>query len=178
MTNHQQFYIHGAWVAPSSTRTLDVINPATEQAYTRIAMGNAADVDKAVAAARAAFPTFSQTDKATRLALLRRILALYNERAEEIAQAMSDEMGAPMAWARDAQTWAGRVHLEATIAALEDYEFEHQRGATRIVKEGIGVVALITPWNWPLNQIVCKVAPALAAGCTCLLYTSPSPRDS
>ena len=172
MTNHQQFYIHGAWVAPSSTRTLDVINPATEQAYTRIAMGNAADVDKAVAAARAAFPTFSQTDKATRLALLRRILALYNERAEEIAQAMSDEMGAPMAWARDAQTWAGRVHLEATIAALEDYEFEHQRGATRIVKEGIGVVALITPWNWPLNQIVCKVAPALAAGCTMVLKPS------
>ena len=132
MTNHQQFYINGAWVAPSSPRTLDVINPATEQAYTRIAMGNPADVDQAVAAARAAFPAFSQTDKATRLALLRRILTLYNERAEEIAQAMSDEMGAPMAWARDAQTWAGRVHLEATITALEEYALA--AGCTMVLK--------------------------------------------
>ena len=172
MSHHQQFYINGAWVNPTMARSLDVINPATEQAYTQISMGSVADVDKAVAAARAAFPGFTQTDKATRLALMRRILALYNERAEEIAQAVSDEMGAPLAWARDAQTWAGRVHLEATIASLESYEFEHQRGATRIMKEGIGVVALITPWNWPLNQIVCKVAPALAAGCTMVLKPS------
>ena len=152
MSHHQEFYINGAWIQPTVARSLDVINPATEQAYTRISMGSAADVDKAVAAARAAFPAFTQTDKATRLALLRRILALYNERAQEIAQAVSDEMGAPLAWARDAQTWAGRVHLEATIASLESYEFELQRGATRVMKEGIGVVALITPWNWPLNQ--------------------------
>jgi len=172
MSHHQQFYINGNWVNPTVARGQDVINPATEQAYTRISMGSAADVDKAVSAARAAFPSFTQTDKATRLALLRRILGLYNERAEEIAQAVSDEMGAPLAWARDAQTWAGRVHLEATIASLESYEFEHQRGATRIMKEGIGVVALITPWNWPLNQIVCKVAPALAAGCTMVLKPS------
>jgi len=172
MSHHQHFYINGAWVSPVVARTLDVINPATEQAYTQISMGSAADVDRAVAAARAAFAAFSQTDKATRLALLRRILSIYNARAEEIAQAVSDEMGAPMAWARDAQTWAGRVHLEATIAALEAYEFEDQRGATRIIKEGIGVVALITPWNWPLNQIVCKVAPALAAGCTMVLKPS------
>ena len=172
MSHHQEFYINGAWVQPTVARSLDVINPATEQAYTQISMGSAADVDKAVAAARAAFPAFTQTDKATRVALLRRILALYNERAEAIAQAVSDEMGAPMAWARDAQVWAGRVHLEATIASLESYEFEHQRGATRIMKEGIGVVALITPWNWPLNQIVCKVAPALAAGCTMVLKPS------
>ena len=172
MSHHLEFYINGAWAHPTVARTLDVINPATEQAYTQISMGSAADVDKAVAAARAVFPSYTQTDKATRLALLRRILALYNERAEEIAQAVSDEMGAPMAWARDAQVWAGRVHLEATIASLESYEFEHQRGATRIMKEGIGVVALITPWNWPLNQIVCKVAPALAAGCTMVLKPS------
>ena len=172
MSHHLQFYINGAWVHPTVARSLDVINPATEQAYTQISMGSAADVDKAVAAARAAFPSYTQTDKATRLALLRRILALYNERSEEIAQAVSDEMGAPLAWARDAQTWAGRVHLEATIASLESYEFEHQRGGTRIMKEGIGVVALITPWNWPLNQIVCKVAPALAAGCTMVLKPS------
>ena len=172
MSHHLQFYINGQWVDPVTPKTLEVINPATEQAYTKISAGSAADVDRAVAAARAAFPSFSATDKATRLRLLKRILAIYNERAEDIAQAVSDEMGAPLAWARDAQTWAGRVHLEATIAALESYEFEHQRGTTRVVKEAIGVVALITPWNWPLNQIVCKVAPAIAAGCTMVLKPS------
>ena len=172
MSHHLQFYINGQWVDPVTPKTLEVINPATEQAYTKISAGSAADVDRAVAAARAAFPSFSATDKATRLRLLKRILAIYNERAEDIAQAVSDEMGAPLAWARDAQTWAGRVHLEATIAALESYEFEHQRGTTRVVREAIGVVALITPWNWPLNQIVCKVAPAIAAGCTMVLKPS------
>ena len=172
MSNHLKFYIDGAWVDPITPATLPVINPATEAAYTEISVGAAADVERAVAAARAAFPAFSQTSVAERLALLRRILALYNERAEDIAQAVSDEMGAPLTWARDAQTWAGRVHLEATIAALEDYAFESHRGATRIVKEAIGVVALITPWNWPLNQIVCKVAPAIAAGCTVVLKPS------
>ena len=172
MSHHLQFYINGQWVDPVTPKTLEVINPATEQAYTKISVGSAADVDRAVAAARAAFPSFSATDKATRLRLLKRILAIYNERAEDIAQAVSDEMGAPLAWARDAQTWAGRVHLEATIAALESYEFEHQRGTTRVVREAIGVVALITPWNWPLNQIVCKVAPAIAAGCTMVLKPS------
>jgi aldehyde dehydrogenase (NAD+) len=172
MSHHLQFYIDGQWVDPARPLTLDVINPATERAYTQIAVGGAADVDRAVAAARAAFPAYSASSRAARLALLRRILEIYNERAEDIAMAVSDEMGAPLAWARDAQTWAGRVHLEATIAALEGYEFEHQRGSTRIVKEAIGVAALITPWNWPLNQIVCKVAPAIAAGCTMVLKPS------
>lgn len=172
MSHHQQFYINGAWVDPVKPATLDVINPATEEAYTRISMGSAADVDRAVAAARAAFPAFSATSQAERLALLKRILAIYNERAEDIARAVSDEMGAPMGWARDAQTWAGRVHLEATITALENFEFESTRGGTRIVQEAIGVAALITPWNWPLNQIVCKVAPAIAAGCTVVLKPS------
>jgi aldehyde dehydrogenase (NAD+) len=172
MNHHLQFYINGAWVDPVTPASLDVINPATEEAYTRIAMGSAADVDRAVAAARAAFPAFTLTTKAERLQLLQRILAVYNERAEDIARAVSDEMGAPMAWARDAQTWAGRVHLEATIAALEGFAFESQRGSTRVVQEGIGVAALITPWNWPLNQIVCKVAPAIAAGCTVVLKPS------
>lgn len=172
MSNHLKFYINGAWVDPVTPRTLDVINPATEQAYTRISMGSAADVDRAVAAARAAFPPFATTSQAERLALLRRILAIYNERSEDIARAVSDEMGAPMGWARDAQTWAGRVHLEATITALESFSFESSRGGTRIVQEGIGVAALITPWNWPLNQIVCKVAPAIAAGCTVVLKPS------
>jgi aldehyde dehydrogenase (NAD+) len=172
MIHHQQFYINGAWVDPVVARGFDVVNPASEVAYTRISLGSAADVDKAVSAARAAFSAFSQTDKATRLSLLRRILSIYNDRANEIAQALSDEMGAPLSWARDAQTWAGQVHLEATIASLEGYEFEYQRGGTRVMKEGIGVVALITPWNWPLNQIMCKVAPAIACGCTVVLKPS------
>ncbi|WP_374654788.1 aldehyde dehydrogenase family protein [Dongia sp.] len=172
MSNALKFYIDGEWVNPVKPATLDVINPATEEAYVKISVGTAADVDRAVAAAKAAFPKFAATSKAERLKLLRRILGIYNERSEDIARAVSDEMGAPMSWARDAQTWAGRVHLEATIKSLEDFEFEHQRGATRIVKEPIGVAALITPWNWPLNQIVCKVAPAIAAGCTMVLKPS------
>ena len=172
MTNHQKFYIDGVWVNPVTPATLPVVNPATEEAYTMISVGSGADVERAVAAAKAAFPSFSMTSKAERLALLRRILQIYNERSEDIARAVSDEMGAPIAWARDAQTWAGRAHLEATITALESYEFEEHRDAVRIVKEGIGVVALITPWNWPLNQIVTKVAPAIAAGCTVVLKPS------
>ena len=172
MKNANRFYINGAWVEPLSKVTLEVINPATEGAFATIAMGNAADAARAIAAARAAFPKFSQTDKAERLRLLRRILDCYNERAEDLAQAVCDEMGAPIQFARDAQVGAGRAHLEATIAALEAYEFEEQRGTTRVVREGIGVVGLITPWNWPLNQIVTKVAPALAAGCTMVLKPS------
>ena len=170
--NHQHFYIDGAWVTPQSATTLDVINPATEQAYTRIALGNTQDVDRAVSAAKIAFPAFSRTSTTERLSLLRRVLDLYNSRYEEIATAISDEMGAPLKLAREAQAWAGRVHLEATINALEDIEFSFQRGTTRIVREAIGVVGLITPWNWPLNQIVCKVAPAIAAGCTMVLKPS------
>ena len=172
MDNLLRFYINGAWVKPISQATLEVINPATERAFATIALGNKEDVDRAVKAARAAFPSFSASSKAERLALLRRILEIYNERAEELAQVVCDEMGAPLQFARNAQVWAGRVHLEATIAALENYEFEEQRGSTRVIREGIGVVGLITPWNWPLNQIVCKVAPALAAGCTMVLKPS------
>jgi aldehyde dehydrogenase (NAD+) len=172
MKNATRFYINGAWVEPLGTATLDVINPATEKPFATIAMGTAADAARAIGAARAAFPAFSQTTKAYRLGLLQKILALYNERAEEIAQVVSDEMGAPMQFARDAQVWAGRAHLEAAIEALKSFEFEEQRGNTRIIREAIGVVGLITPWNWPLNQIVTKVAPALAAGCTMVLKPS------
>jgi aldehyde dehydrogenase (NAD+) len=153
-------------------KTLEVINPATERAYTTISLGAAADVDRAVAAAKAAFPTFSRTTREERLALLRSVLEHYNARYDEIAAAVSDEMGAPRKFAREAQAWAGQVHLEATIKALEALEFSLQRGTTRIVREAIGVVGLITPWNWPLNQIVCKVAPAIAAGCTMVLKPS------
>ncbi|HUH48795.1 MAG TPA: aldehyde dehydrogenase family protein, partial [Mycoplana sp.] len=169
MSNHENFYINGEWVSPVKPQTLDVINPATEEPFTRISVGSAADVDKAVAAAKAAFETFSRTSPAERLALLKRVLEVYLDRFEDIAQAVSAEMGAPLSFARDAQAWAGRGHLESTIQAFENYSFSEERGTTMIVKEPIGVCALITPWNWPLNQIVCKVAPAIAAGCTVLL---------
>ncbi len=172
MNRHEQFFIDGRWVDPAIPATLDVIDPSTEQPFTRISLGSNADVDRAVRAARAAFDRFSRTTRKDRLALLRRILEHYNSRAEDLAEAVSREMGAPLPFARAAQVWAGRAHLEATIQALEAYEFSRLRGMSLIIKEPIGVAALITPWNWPLNQIVCKVAPALAAGCAALLKPS------
>lgn len=172
MSNNENLYIDGEWVAPAAESFLDVINPATEAAFTRIALGSAADVEKAVAAAKKAFESFSQTTHAERLRLLRRIHEVYLARFEDIAQAVSAEMGAPIAFARDSQAWAGRGHLESTIKAFENYKLSEKRGTTQIVKEPVGVCALITPWNWPLNQIVCKVAPAIAAGCTVILKPS------
>ncbi len=172
MSNHRKFYIDGKWVDPEVPALLDVIDPSTEEAYTQISIGSKADVDKAVAAARKAFESFALTPREERLALLRRILEIYNERYEDVAQAISQEMGAPITWAREAQAWAGQVHMESTIKAFETYEFTERRGNTMVVKEPIGVCALITPWNWPLNQIVCKVAPAIAAGCTVILKPS------
>ncbi|WP_332118330.1 aldehyde dehydrogenase family protein [Azorhizobium caulinodans] len=172
MSHHLQFYIDGQWVEPVEPRRLAVIDPSTEEAFTEIAMGTAADVDKAVAAAKRAFTSFSQTPKAERLALLKRILAAYNDRFEDIAQAVSREMGAPLAFARNAQVSSGRAHIEATITAFEQMELEQTRGTTTILYEPVGVCALITPWNWPLNQITCKVAPAIAAGCTMVLKPS------
>lgn len=170
--HHLQFFIDGAWVDPAKPATLDVVDPSTEEPFTQISIGSKADVDRAVAAAKAAFPAFAATTREERLALLRRILEIYNDRFENIAQAVSQELGAPITWAREAQAWAGRAHLEATIKGLEDYVFSEVRGATLVVKKPIGVCALITPWNWPLNQIVCKVAPAVAAGCTVVLKPS------
>jgi aldehyde dehydrogenase (NAD+) len=167
-----QFYINGAWVEPKSKIRMGVENPATEEIVAEVALGNADDVDAAVAAARAAFDRFTTTPPAERLALVKRLLEVYNSRYEDIAQAVSTEMGAPITWAREAQAWAGQVHLEATIEAAEAMVWEKTQGTTRIVYEGIGVCALITPWNWPLNQIVCKVAPALIAGCTMVLKPS------
>ncbi|WP_421695455.1 aldehyde dehydrogenase family protein [Aestuariivirga sp.] len=172
MYHNLKFYIDGQWVEPLTSRTLDVINPATEEAFTRIALGSAEDADRAVKAAAAAFPQWSQSSRDARLLLLRRILEIYNSRWDEIAEAVSMEMGAPLSFAKSAQVWAGQVHLEATIKALEDFPFIEQRGTSRIVREAIGTVGLITPWNWPLNQIVCKVAPAIAAGCTMVLKPS------
>jgi aldehyde dehydrogenase (NAD+) len=172
MSNHLKHYINGAWVDPVKAGTIDVVNPATEEVYTKIAAGSAADVDRAVAAARTAFATFSQFSKAQRLDLLRKVAASYEKRIEDLAKAVSEEMGAPVKLARESHAQTGIAHLKSTIKALEAMEFEEQRGTTRVVREGIGVVGLITPWNWPLNQIACKVGPALAAGCTMVLKPS------
>ncbi|WP_420341995.1 aldehyde dehydrogenase family protein [Paenirhodobacter sp.] len=168
----EKFYINGAWVAPLAASPIAVIDPATEQPYATISGGTAADVERAVSAARAAFPAWAATPVAERIALLKRVLEIYKRRYEDMAQAISHEMGAPITWAREAQAYAGQGHMEATIAAAEAFEWEVQRGTTRILREPVGVCALITPWNWPMNQIVCKVAPALAAGCTVVLKPS------
>ncbi len=170
--NMTKFYINGAWVEPLSTVRIGVENPANEEVVAQVAMGNDADADRAIMAARAAFDGWTVTPVADRIALLKRILEIYNSRADEFAAAMTTEMGAPKDWARDAQFWAGQVHIEATIKAAEAMVWEYSRGTTRIVYEGIGVCALITPWNWPMNQIACKVAPALVAGCTMVLKPS------
>jgi aldehyde dehydrogenase (NAD+) len=172
MAHERQFYIDGAWTAPTELRLLDVVDPATEEPYTQIAVGSAADVDRAVAAARRAFPTYSATSRAERLALLRAVLAEYRRRTEDMAQAISHDMGAPVDFARASQATAGEGHLERIVEVLETYAFEWMQGPTRIVREPIGVCGLITPWNWPINQIVCKVGPALAAGCTMVLKPS------
>ena len=170
--NMTKFYIDGAWVEPLSAERVGVENPATEEIVCEVALGNTADADRAIAAARAAFDGWTVTPLAERIALVKRILEVYNARAEDFAQAMSTEMGAPITWAREAQVWAGQVHIESTIKAAEEMTWEYMRGDTRIVHEGIGVCALITPWNWPMNQIACKVAPALIAGCTMVLKPS------
>jgi aldehyde dehydrogenase (NAD+) len=172
MSHNLQFYIDGQWVQPSGSKTLDVIDPSTEEAIGTIALGNEADVDKAVAAARAAFPAFAATSKQERLALMRRLLEVYKTRYADIAETLSREMGAPIELAHKAQAAMGTGHLAKMIETLENFEFEELRGTTLIAKEPIGVVGMITPWNWPMNQIMCKVAPALAAGCTMVLKPS------
>jgi aldehyde dehydrogenase (NAD+) len=172
MSNNLKFYIDGAWVDPIIPNRIGVVNPATEEVFTEISGGSAADVDRAVRAARLAFASFSRTTQKERLELLRECLAVYNKRYEDIAQACAQEMGAPIGFARDAQAFVGQGHFDALIKIFETFEFTEKRGTTLVVKEPIGVVGLITPWNWPLNQIVCKVAPALAAGCTMILKPS------
>jgi aldehyde dehydrogenase (NAD+) len=172
MSNHLKFYIDGAWVDPAEPRSLEVINPATEEAVATISLGSAADVDRAVKAARAAFPAYARTSKDERIALLTRIIEAYKARYDDVAKAISLEMGAPAWLATKAQAATGVAHLTQMIAVLKDYEFEHLQGRTMIVREPIGVCGFITPWNWPINQIMCKVAPALAAGCTMVLKPS------
>ena len=172
MTDHFKFYIDGQWVDPVALQPFDVINPATEEVCGRIALGSSADVDRAVASARKAFVTFSQTTREERIALLSRVLEVYQRRIQDVADAMTLEMGAPRGFAMEWQAGSGTAHLESTIEVLKTYEFERLQGTTLIMHEGIGVVGMITPWNWPINQIVCKVAPALAAGCTMVLKPS------
>ncbi|WDU60242.1 aldehyde dehydrogenase family protein [Pseudemcibacter aquimaris] len=170
--DYLKFYINGEWVDPVTPNTADVINPATEEAFTKISMGSKADVDKAVAAAKAAFPVFSKWSVEERIALLERIIELYESRLEEVAQAITAEMGAPITLSREDQAAVGTSHFQATLDALKNFEFEKEDDGAILRYEPIGVCGLITPWNWPMNQVGAKVAPAIAAGCTVVLKPS------
>jgi aldehyde dehydrogenase (NAD+) len=172
MKDHRQFYIDGRWVDPIETHDFVVINPASETAIATISLGSAADVDRAVAAAKRAFESYSETTVEDRLALLTRIVEVYKSKMDDMAQTISQEMGAPISLSRSAQAPAGLAHLLEITKVLGHFKFEEFRGSTLMRKEPIGVCGLITPWNWPMNQIVCKVAPALAAGCTMVLKPS------
>ncbi len=172
MYDYRQFYIDGEWVDPIEEHDFEVINPANEEAIGVISLGTPKDVDRAIVAARAAFPSFSQTSREERVALLQRAIDAYKAHYDEIARAISDEMGAPMYLATKAQAGCGLGHLKTTLEALKTLEFEEDLGGTRVFKEPVGVCGFITPWNWPINQIACKVAPALAAGCTMVLKPS------
>ena len=172
MKDLTKFYINGQWVNPLVARDLAVENPATEETIATISLGAAADVDAAVAAAKAAFPGYSRVTVEERISLMENLLKIYMDRYDEMSMAISTEMGAPISFASAAQADCGRGHINAAIEALKKFEFERQVGSTRIVKEPIGVCGFITPWNWPINQISCKVAPALATGCTMVLKPS------
>jgi aldehyde dehydrogenase (NAD+) len=172
MKDCRQFYIDGTWVGPTKNHDFEVVNPATEDRIAIISLGMATDVEHAVAAAKRAFATYSETTLETRLALLRRIIEVYKSKMEEMAETISREMGAPLSLARKAQAPAGLAHLLEIVRILERFQFEELIGTTLMRKEPIGVCGLITPWNWPMNQVVCKVAPALAAGCTMVLKPS------
>jgi aldehyde dehydrogenase (NAD+) len=172
MSHNLEFYIDGQWVAPSALKIGNVIDPSNEDAFAEIALGSKADVDRAVAAAKRAFATYGFSTRAERLELMRRIVTIYKRRSQELALAVSREMGAPRPFALSNQVSIGLSHLEKMIETLESFEFEHAKNGALVVREPIGVVGLITPWNWPLNQITCKVGPALAAGCTMVLKPS------
>ena len=167
-----RFYIGGEWVEPAELSLLEVVNPATEEAAGHVAIGSAADVDKAVAAARAAFPSWSQTSVEQRVMVLDAVIAEYQRRMPDLAAAVTEEMGAPDMLAAKVQVPIGLAHLMTAAASLPTYSFAEDRGTSRIVKEPIGVCGFITPWNWPLNQVLCKVAPAMACGCTMVLKPS------
>jgi aldehyde dehydrogenase (NAD+) len=170
--NLNRFFIGGKWIEPAGNARIDVINPSTEAPVASIAVGTAKDVDFAVRAARDAFPAFSERSTGERAGYLRQILEQYNLRRADVAAALSQEMGAPLKFALERQAAAGTRHLAYMISVLEKFEFERLEGPSLIRKEPIGVVGLITPWNWPIHQIVLKVAPAIAAGCTVVLKPS------
>ncbi|OBH83183.1 aldehyde dehydrogenase [Mycobacterium scrofulaceum] len=172
MRDYLKFYIDGQWVDPARPNTFDVENPATEGVCGRISLGSPADVDAAVGAARRAFADWSQSSREHRLELLEGILAEYQRRAGDLADAVTEEMGAPPSLAAGPQVQLGIGHLVTAIDVLKNFPFEEQHGATLITREPIGVCGLITPWNWPLNQIAVKVYPALATGCTMILKPS------
>jgi aldehyde dehydrogenase (NAD+) len=170
--DNRQFYIDGAWVDPVEPKELKVINPATEEVAGVISMGSSKDVDRAVMAARRAFDSYSRTSPVERLALMERILVAYKAHYGEIAEAISTEMGAPITLSKGGQTGIGVGHISAMIEVLKTFKFEELHGTVRLVQEPVGVCALITPWNWPMNQVAAKVVPALAAGCTMVLKPS------
>jgi aldehyde dehydrogenase (NAD+) len=172
MNSYLKHFIGGQWVDSAGGRRHQVINPGTEEVASEVTLGTAEDVDRAVKAARQAFETFSLTSKEERIALLERIVAEYQRRVPDIAKAISEEMGAPISLAMTAQAGSGLGHFGAAIQALKDFDFEEPTGKNKVVYEPIGVVALITPWNWPMNQIVAKVAPCLAAGNVAILKPS------
>ena len=172
MKNLRHFYINGQWVAPNKPKELIVENPSTENQIGVISLGSETDVDKAVIAARNAFSHYGLTSREERIALLEKLLSAYMDRYDEMSQAISQEMGAPIDFATAAQADCGRGHIQTALDALKNYEFEHKSANATISHEPIGVCGFITPWNWPINQIVCKVAPALATGCTIVLKPS------
>ena len=172
MQEYMQFYINGEWVDPVTPSSLEVINPATELPFATISMGSAADVEKAVAAASGAFDSFSTTTVAERVELLGSILAEYTKRYDEIAAAISTEMGAPLWLSKAAQAATGQAHFATTLEMLKTFEWEERKGKYLLRREPVGVCGLITPWNWPINQVVLKVLPVIATGCTCVLKPS------
>ena len=172
MKDCRQFYIDGEWVNPIHVRDSLVVNPATEEPIAAISLGSAADIDKAVGAAKRAFESYSETTLDDRVKILRRIMEGYQQKLEEMAATISLEMGSPIGLSRAAQAPAGLAHLSEIMRVLGYFKFEELKGSTLMRQEPIGVCGLITPWNWPMNQIVCKVAPALAAGCTMVLKPS------
>ena len=169
---YNKFFINGKWIGPAGRSTLDVINPATEKAFATISLGNADDVDSAAKAAKSAFDSWSNSSIEERKEIISNIVGGLKSRSDEMATAISSEMGAPMGLSKTAQVGSGLGHFMNVLSILENFEFEEIRGTTKIVKEPAGVCGFITPWNWPLNQIACKVAPAIAAGCTMVLKPS------
>ena len=175
MLDKRKFYINGKWISPSKSNDLEVINPSNEDAYAVISLGSKEDIDKAVKAAKTAFESWKKTSKEERLKLLEKLLEVYKKRFNEMAKAISDEMGAPMDWATEVQTGSGQAHLEDFILRLKEFNFDEHfdsKSNNHICYEPIGVCGLITPWNWPINQIALKVVPALATGCTMILKPS------